>query len=204
MNNPYDTLGLPPNIDRAALSADEIHDAYRRAAMHAHPDRKGGSAEKMADVNEAFDLLRDAQRRAAFDAEGKTEQEKPKEEKAEQLLMLAFARALESPEVLPLLEATRTVVDFEMTEISNRGKRLRKMKQDMLKRSASIQKTDDIRNALQMVVDQNLKAIDNDLKNCDDLYLDWMAAGALLQGYEERRGEMVRVELAFNTIRIGL
>lgn len=39
----------------AALSADLIDSAYRSAAQKAHPDRAGGSNEKMAEINRARD-----------------------------------------------------------------------------------------------------------------------------------------------------
>jgi hypothetical protein len=44
-------------LDRSKLGdAQAIKDAYRKAAMKNHPDR-GGSAEKMKDVNEAYEVL---------------------------------------------------------------------------------------------------------------------------------------------------
>lgn len=39
----------------ATASADEIRDAYRRQASAAHPDKPGGSAERMAELNRARD-----------------------------------------------------------------------------------------------------------------------------------------------------
>lgn len=64
----YETLG----VARGA-SDDEIKQAYRRLAMKWHPDRNGGSAEaeaKFKEVTEAYDVLRDAQKRAAYDRYG--------------------------------------------------------------------------------------------------------------------------------------
>ncbi|WFD32019.1 hypothetical protein MSPP1_003061 [Malassezia sp. CBS 17886] len=51
-----------------ARDADErtIKKAYRRLAREHHPD-KGGSQEKMADINEAFGVLGDAELRARYD-----------------------------------------------------------------------------------------------------------------------------------------
>jgi hypothetical protein len=46
----WDVLGVPMNA-----SADEINAAYRRLASEHHPDRFGGDANKMADINNARD-----------------------------------------------------------------------------------------------------------------------------------------------------
>ena len=64
----YEILG----VSRSA-SADELKRAYRKLAMQYHPDRNPGdkSAEqKFKDINEAYDVLKDDQKRAAYDRYG--------------------------------------------------------------------------------------------------------------------------------------
>ena len=68
MSDFYHTLG----VSRTA-SDDEIKQAYRRLAMQYHPDKNGGSKdaeEKFKEITEAYDVLRDPQKRAAFDRYG--------------------------------------------------------------------------------------------------------------------------------------
>ena len=64
----YETLGVARDA-----SDDEIKKAYRKLAMQFHPDRNGGSKEaeeRFKTVTEAYDVLRDAQKRAAYDRYG--------------------------------------------------------------------------------------------------------------------------------------
>jgi molecular chaperone DnaJ len=64
----YATLGVP-----RAASDDDIKKAYRKLAMQFHPDRNNGSAEseeKFKEITEAYDVLRDGNKRAAYDRYG--------------------------------------------------------------------------------------------------------------------------------------
>ena len=64
----YDTLGVAREAD-----ADALKQAYRKLAMQYHPDRNPGDTEaehKFKQVNEAYDVLKDDQKRAAYDRFG--------------------------------------------------------------------------------------------------------------------------------------
>src|ERR1700749_4093191 len=64
----YETLGVSKSA-----SADELKRAYRKLAMSHHPDHGLGdkSAEqKFKEINEAYDILKDDQKRAAYDRFG--------------------------------------------------------------------------------------------------------------------------------------
>ena len=65
----YDLLGVARGADDAAIKA-----AYRRLAKEHHPDRKNGCKESEARfkaINEAYDVLKDPQKRAAYDRFGR-------------------------------------------------------------------------------------------------------------------------------------
>jgi molecular chaperone DnaJ len=64
----YDLLGVPRDASEA-----EIKKAYRKLAMEYHPDRNSASeAEaRFKEITEAYEVLRDPQKRAAYDRYGK-------------------------------------------------------------------------------------------------------------------------------------
>ncbi len=64
----YEVLQVERTIDAAGLKV-----AYRKLAMEHHPDRNGGSDESMArfkEISEAYSVLSDDQKRAAYDRFG--------------------------------------------------------------------------------------------------------------------------------------
>ena len=66
----YETLGVAKNA-----SEEDIKKAYRKLAMKHHPDRNQGDTtkaaeEKFKEAKEAYEMLSDAQKRAAYDQYG--------------------------------------------------------------------------------------------------------------------------------------
>ncbi len=64
----YELLGVDRSADAAALKK-----SYRQSAMNYHPDRNPGDSEaeqKFKEVNEAYDVLKDSNKRAAYDQYG--------------------------------------------------------------------------------------------------------------------------------------
>ena len=66
----YEILGVPKNA-----TDEDIKKAYRKMAMKHHPDRNQGddakkSEEKFKEAKEAYEMLSDAQKRAAYDQHG--------------------------------------------------------------------------------------------------------------------------------------
>jgi curved DNA-binding protein len=64
--DPYKVLGVDRNTDEK-----ELKKAYKTKAMKYHPDR-GGDENKFKELNEAYDILKDPQKKAAYDRYGTT------------------------------------------------------------------------------------------------------------------------------------
>lgn len=76
LSDPYKVLQVDPEAEREVIRA-----AYRALALKYHPDVSSGSHERMAAVNHAWGILRNAAARAAYDharAEAKRKPEVPK------------------------------------------------------------------------------------------------------------------------------
>lgn len=61
----YKILGVDKNA-----SPDEIKKAFKKAAMEHHPDRPGGNEAKFKEVNEAYQVLGDPEKRKRYDQFG--------------------------------------------------------------------------------------------------------------------------------------
>jgi len=105
----YEVLQISPNAD-----PETVHRVYRLQAQRFHPDnQETGNAETFRLVSEAYQVLSDPQRRAAYDAEygagrRKAEQEtfspppapafQDEAQKREEILLLLYRRRLAQPE----------------------------------------------------------------------------------------------------------
>lgn len=61
----YEVLGVAKNA-----SDDEIKKAFRKAAVKHHPDKEGGDEAKFKEINEAYEVLKDKQKRQRYDQFG--------------------------------------------------------------------------------------------------------------------------------------
>ncbi|EJE98653.1 chaperone DnaJ, partial [Liquorilactobacillus mali KCTC 3596 = DSM 20444] len=69
IRNPYEVLGVSKDA-----SAADIKKAYRKLSKKYHPDlnKEPGAEEKFKEINEAYEILSDPQKKAQFDQYGST------------------------------------------------------------------------------------------------------------------------------------
>lgn len=65
MKDYYDILGVPKSA-----SQDEIKKAFRKKAHEFHPDKEGGDEKKFKELNEAYQVISDTEKRKAYDHYG--------------------------------------------------------------------------------------------------------------------------------------
>jgi molecular chaperone DnaJ len=63
----YDILGVAKSA-----TADEVKRAYRKLAKEHHPDKHGGDDSQFKELGEAYEVLKDPQKKAAYDQFGHT------------------------------------------------------------------------------------------------------------------------------------
>ncbi len=77
----YEILHVPDDA-----SSDDIRAAYRERARESHPDRNPSpdAVDRMQKINRAYEVLRDARRRAEYDRTRRGWQEPPRSERSEE------------------------------------------------------------------------------------------------------------------------
>lgn len=177
--DPYATLGVARDA-----SQDDIRKAYRRKAQRAHPDRKGGDAERFRAIQEAYDILSDPARRSRYDETGDTG--RPRDTDADALNYAA--------------SVLRTTIDgmhnVETTDlVSLMGARV---KQDMdnqrhnkiqaeavlSKRSKVMERLSD--GPLKTMISQDIASLNDTIKTIESNILTMTRAGEIIEGYTYR------------------
>ena len=191
----YDTLGVPPDADPTAIKR-----AFRRAAKHAHPDREGGSDDKMAKINDAYAVLADPARRAHYDATGADAPTESPMQQAESLVMQAMQAMLARPG--NLAKNTHDALQAQHAQMLQAGASITNQISALERRRAQISKKGgDAKNLAHMVIDQQLAQMAQQLAQCTakaDLLRD-----AIALAKEYRDTEPTRTEFGTSTFFRG-
>jgi len=175
----YETLG----VDRDATD-QQIKAAYRRLAWQHHPDREGGSTEKMAAIQQAYDCLIDPSARAAYDA-GKRHSEEQDASAAREILTQLFNEALSLDYFSDVVERIDAVLRGHQPQLQAKIVALTGRRSKLLKWRGRVRSASDV-NLMESAIAAQIAALDDELYNVKrSLDLNGRAL-ALLAGYVDR------------------
>lgn len=159
MTDLYATLG----VQRDA-TPDEIKAAYRRCSSTAHPDREGGSVERMQQINRAYACLSDPAKRAAYDRTGSDEPNDSPSKMANQLVAEAFGKALDA-DMEPVL-FTRKHITQTVQHLNEVKAKTTRERSKLEKRSGRTKVKEGARNLVQELIDRRIAAKTVTINEC--------------------------------------
>jgi len=180
--NLYETLGVPKDADE-----DTIKKAYRKASSKAHPDREGGSAEKMQQVNDAYAVLSVPERRKEYDETGSAQEKSPVEQEAAGFVMEAMAAVLDTPAGDVVTNAT-VMLQGKYAQHRRNMEKVDEIEKKFLALKAKVQVKDGKPNLAHRVIEQRLEPLPR-----------VRAEGARISAAYELAFEMLRAHDAENT-----
>lgn len=192
--NPYEILDLPRDA-----TPEDVKKAYRREASAAHPDREGGSSERMAAVNQANDVLSNPSRRKQFDEGRGMAPEITLRMKAEAIIMGLFAEVMDTPGN-PVHHVFNRVRDAEKKNLAAG----RQCKEQLAKAEKDVNRvrSKGPKNLFKMVAEQRVSQLKEKIKEIDEDLIIIYEARTVLQEHEsdevavEPRGQATFEEFA--------
>ncbi len=160
--NPYEVLGVPPDS-----SAEHIKKVYRELASIHHPD-KGGSHERFADMQAAYNILKDADKRSRYDQTGDVRQAAdPIYQAAITELSRYFMMQIDNPQQNNIITAIRSQIGSQIQQHNQFNVRMQQELVRLDKLYDRIQCSDEI-NLFQGVIDKKRTDIDLKLQKTDE------------------------------------
>jgi DnaJ-class molecular chaperone len=174
--NPYEVLGVARDATPAQVKA-----AYRRCSSKSHPDRQGGSEERMRDVNRANDILSDPAKRARFDATGDTGPAKSIDDLAEELLSSCFAEALDNDK--EPVRFTKAYIADKHAGLDKARHNAKITRQKLEKRIGKTKRKGQGKNLVESVLTRKLEASANLIAQMDEAHAAQAKALEMLADY---------------------
>lgn len=177
----YETLGIDPSASPADVKA-----AYRRESAKHHPDRAGGSAERMAEVNRAYACLSDPMKRARYDQTGSDPDSGPgPHDIARAILSQLFSDLLASSR-MDIVEAAREHLDEMKQQLAAKVDSNRRRINSLAKRRGHVRtKRDDVPNMVHQLIDMEMSACEREISQAREQEEVRAVCVTLLDDYEE-------------------
>lgn len=191
----YEVLG----VDEKATS-DDLKRARRRKARQTHPDKPGGDHDEMAEINHAFDVLSNPQRRMLYDQTGEDAgPARNADAEMRQVLLQAFTMALDEDAPMVLIRA-RQLLRSRRDEIKKATSEAKSKAETLKARREKIIVTEG-ENVFHMIIDQRLSMLAGAVAGNERIIAVFDAALEALKGYTST--EEVTLDLGmFNSFHI--
>jgi len=128
----YDVLGVDPTA-----TPEDMKKARQSAAKRLHPDRDGGDAQAMAEVNRAYHVLSDPVARERYDKVGAMSAEQTLDEKAFNMIVIGVQEQTINSPHLPLMESMKGQLE---TGIKSHKAEVKKAEEVVMRCNARIDK----------------------------------------------------------------
>lgn len=180
----YETLDVAENA-----TSEELKRAKKRKAREVHPDTNGGDAERMVEINRAFDCLNDPQRRLLYDQTGEDKQAQPIEQEIRTFLLTAFDQVLRNDNYTAgYVKHAERWMNAQLNNVKTTRSEVLATERKLKKKRDKV-KTKGIENLFHMLIDQELQRIQTAILQLDRNIQ--IAEGALLElkNYESLKEE---------------
>lgn len=183
-SNHYETLGVPKTATDA-----EIKRAFRKKASKAHPDKEGGSSEKMVALNKAWMCLGDTQKRIRYDQTGDEGDGPSPEQRGQGILVSFFNKELENGSGKNVISSVRKEMNKHIKDGEKFFSKFDVEMKKFLKSQKNIRKKNPGFSILHEILNQKIRTLElNRLELTKELG-DAKEALKLLDEYEEEYEE---------------
>lgn len=192
----YEALGITPDADES-----EIKKAYRKAAQSNHPDR-GGDSEKFHQIQRAYDVLSDPERRERYDRTGESDKPQSIESQIDEALASLFQKivSMDKPPA-NIIGAARDevrqnqgVIRSRQESAKNRLSKLKKLLGRVIMTAA------DGHNLFEAVLRNQIDSVESTIKSAEDALILLAGVATLLDSYEDKDWDPNKPEVFRNPV----
>lgn len=177
MRDYYEILGVTKTATQ-----EEIKKAYRKLAKELHPDRNPDEAERMSEVNQAYDCLGDEEKRENYDAYGNAKGEIILSD-PERMATQYFTQFIGQHSLEMCIRASRGACISSINEEANRILLMEEAKRDAEKRRQGIKFMGKGHNLLELILDQAVGAADKRIQQSQERIELLNATKSILEEY---------------------